>query len=341
MTEAAQDAVRAAAHHWRAKLAFGALTPAEREAFDAWMAADPRHGAVYAEAEALWRALGDVDYPPELDKPLMSETVRAAASGIFRGLRGQTAQTFGLLAGAVAAALAVFIFVPHTENHAAPPQAVVYQTAKSELKNVTLPDGTAVTLGAESRLSASMDETRRSVALISGEAYFDIVPDAARPFEVAAGAALVRALGTAFDVQINAETVNVAVAEGVVEVSHRSEADEPQPPAASRVTLAAGRQVSVSTRSGVGAATEVDSNDLAAWRSGVLVYYGASLAEIVADANRYADRPIMVLDGAAALKLSGAFNANDIDAMLAAMAEALPITIIDNGAAGLAIISAS
>jgi len=65
------------------------------------------------------------------------------------------------------------------------------------------------------RLSAGS----RDLQLLSGEAWFDVAPDAQRPFRVQAGAATVRALGTQFNVYRKAGIIEVAVIEGKVEVS--------------------------------------------------------------------------------------------------------------------------
>ena len=339
MTDAVHNDIRAVAHEWRAKNAAGDLTHKERAAFEAWISADPRHGAVYAEAEVLWRALGDVDYAPDADKPLLSEQIRSffdgASGGIGLGVQSVVGRA---LAGTAALACLAIVFITVQSVMQAPsaPVETVYQTARSELKDINLEDGTVVTLGADSVVSVSMSADLRSMRLEAGEAYFDVAADAARPFEVSAGTTRVRALGTAFDVQRKAGALSVSVTEGAVEVSHAKQ----QEGGVSDVVmtrLKAGQRVAVSKADGLGDVVEASSNELAAWRSGLLVYYGASLGEVVSDANRHYDRSIRIDAGAARLKLSGSFRADDIDNMLLAMSEALPIEIADLGAAGVMI----
>lgn len=67
--------------------------------------------------------------------------------------------------------------------------------------NLTLPDGTTVWLNAQSRLvyptAFTGDERRVS---IEGEAYFEVVPNAAMPFIVSAGDIDMKVLGTTFNV---------------------------------------------------------------------------------------------------------------------------------------------
>ena len=339
MTNAVHNDIRAAAHEWRARNAAGDLTQEERVAFDRWVSADPRHGAVYAEAEVLWRALGDVDYAPEADRPLLSEQIRSffdrACGRISLGLQSVIGRT---LAGATAAVClaVVFVTIQSVMQPSSAPMETVYQTAKSEIRELALDDGTMITLGADSHLAVAMSAEARSVRLDAGEAYFDVAEDAARPFEVLSGATRVRAVGTAFDVRKKAGALSISVAEGVVEVSHLN-GGEAAPLSADAVRVTAGRRVAVSEATGLGAVVEAPASDLAAWRSGLLVYYGASLEEVVSDANRYYGRPIRIDAEAARLKLSGSFRADDIDMMLLAMSEALSVEIADHGPAGVMI----
>ena len=44
------------AAEWCWRIADRALTPAEQQAFDAWMSADPRHRSLFDEMVQVWRA---------------------------------------------------------------------------------------------------------------------------------------------------------------------------------------------------------------------------------------------------------------------------------------------
>ncbi len=57
---------------------------------------------------------------------------------------------------------------------------------RPELRSLTLEDGTQVRLGPESALGVDFTAGERRVRLLKGEAFFDVVPNAARPFRVAA-----------------------------------------------------------------------------------------------------------------------------------------------------------
>src|SRR4029078_6001494 len=96
--------------------------------------------------------------------------------------------------------------------------AKTFATANGQRDSVRLDDGTRVVLAPESRLTVAMGygDKVREVEL-TGEAYFDVHHDAARPFVVHAGGADIRDLGTTFTVRSTADQgVRVAVTSGSV-----------------------------------------------------------------------------------------------------------------------------
>ena len=92
----------------------------------------------------------------------------------------------------------------------------------AEVRNLTLPDGTEVTLNRYSSLTCPkrFEHDRRDVRL-QGEAYFEVSKDARRPFTVEAGGMEVQVLGTHFNVEAYpADTeVRTTLLEGSVAVS--------------------------------------------------------------------------------------------------------------------------
>jgi transmembrane sensor len=96
------------------------------------------------------------------------------------------------------------------------------ETEPGQRATVRLADGTRVEVGADSRLRymPELGGARREVYL-EGEAYFDVVHDDRRPFVVHTARAVVRDLGTKFNVRSYADVpaVEVVVAEGAVAVA--------------------------------------------------------------------------------------------------------------------------
>src|SRR5690606_31765771 len=80
-------------------------------------------------------------------------------------------------------------------------------------------DGSIMTLNTLSRAKVRFDHKERIVYLESGEAHFEVAKNKDRPFSVYAEKGRITAVGTAFSVRIDEESVNVAVSEGSVEVT--------------------------------------------------------------------------------------------------------------------------
>lgn len=90
-------------------------------------------------------------------------------------------------------------------------------------KTVYLTDGSRVTLGKNSSLAyTNMLEGDKREVYLSGEAFFEVAKDAARPFMVYSGGIVTKVLGTSFRVT-GEEQIIVAVKSGKVAVSRQQE----------------------------------------------------------------------------------------------------------------------
>ena len=89
------------------------------------------------------------------------------------------------------------------------------------LKNVTLPDGSVITLDKYSSLSYKTDWLKRfqREVTLEGRAYFVITKDPSNPFRVKASDITITVLGTKFTVSEIAEKVQIVLNEGKVRVS--------------------------------------------------------------------------------------------------------------------------
>jgi transmembrane sensor len=191
-------------------------------------------------------------------------------------------------------------------------------TQVAEVRETTLPDGTRVMLGAQSQLSFEVTQRMRHATVVGGDAYFAVTSDSARPFTVSIGDVQVRVVGTQFEVRRRSGEVSVAVAEGTVDVL-RTDA------AIAAVRLHRGE--ALTARSGLASAVrEVEPTDIAAWRSGRLVYDNAELRDVVADANRYARSQIVIADvQLTGLRVTTSFRASQVEGMVETLQAALPL----------------
>ena len=135
----------------------------------------------------------------------------------------------------------------------------------------------------------------------------------------------ITAIGTRFNVRVGGNVLEVAMVEGIVEVSERKPQTNAGPVRA--ITLRAGERLS----SGVDRTAHVlpvGGSEVAPWRGGLLVFEDQSLSEAVAEINRYTPTPIRIADPAVGdYRVTGVFKTNDPDRFATAMAEVFPIAV--------------
>lgn len=172
-------------------------------------------------------------------------------------------------------------------------EAKVLVAEKGERTTAHLADGTRVWINADSRLTIfpGFNENQREVRL-EGEAYFDVVRDAARPFVVRARNTSVEVLGTAFDVQAYpGETeMHVAVAEGEVAL-HVGQFEN-----GDTVTVLQPRFWAMVSDEGLQSVDrDADLSRKLAWIEGKLVFDDAPFGEVVQRLERWYDIEVDVV----------------------------------------------
>lgn len=119
-------------------------------------------------------------------------------------------------------------------------------------RRVTLPDGSVVTLSAQSRLrySQSFQGNTRTVALV-GQAFFDVKRDPKKPFLVFTNDVVTRVLGTSFTVRSRpGQAATVVVRTGRVAVYARKTYDTPGRQALTGLSLTPNQQATLSNADG-------------------------------------------------------------------------------------------
>ncbi|HEY4972523.1 MAG TPA: FecR domain-containing protein [Steroidobacteraceae bacterium] len=238
-------------------------------------------------------------------------------------------------AWAAAASVAAIGLLLYTASHyllSSTAAADEFVTKTGEQIEITLADGSHVSLGAKSRLLVAFTKERRAVRLDAGEAFFSVRKDRSRPFTVHAISGDITAVGTAFDVRAVADRMTVAVTEGVVSVMADS-----QYTAAARaaVQVASGQQLTIDSQQPQQALTVMQSpnpGERARWREGVLVYRDEPLRDVVADVARYSNQQLEITDDSVgALHFSGVVYKNAVDEWAAALPESFPVKLVSQG----------
>ena len=305
------------------------LSAAEAIEFELWLAADPRHAAAMARASGTWTRLDLV--PDEIAQ-------RALAAVTRRRLKRRRAFRLGLAAAAAAAIFFVFAWRPSADVVPPPPASAAALVAVGP-RTLELADGTLVRLNAASELVEEFSVAERRVRLARGEAHFTVVRQPGRPFVVAARDARVRAVGTAFNVNLQAAQIEVLVTEGEVRIASDRIGD-----AAAPLVGAGERAVLPAAGAGERAkappivVTRVEATEVRralAWQDSLLRLGGATLAEVVAEFERRTGQRVRIQDPElGGLRLGGRLRADDVEGFANLLASALPIAVerADDGA---------
>lgn len=203
-----------------------------------------------------------------------------------------------------------------------------YSTPIGGFASVPMADGSKITLNTESEVRVAVTEKERRIDLEQGEAFFDVAKDETRPFVVKAGAKRVVAVGTKFSVRRSDNELLVLVTEGQVRVEEAGPLRmDPSTNTQLTTLLNAG---DLARSDGVALVVErsqppkVDA--LLSWREGYLRFHETSLADAVAEINRYNERKIVIIDPRVSnIKLSGTFRPNQYEAFVRVLEQGFAI----------------
>jgi transmembrane sensor len=292
------------AAYWFARLRAEDCSEREKRSFEDWLAESDTHRREYERVRLMWE---------EMDG-LKAELGEAVSAAPFRRWIPSLAW-LPLTAAAAMVAVGMGWLSPGGTT------VYSYSTVKGEQRSVALPDGSVVQLATDTLLKVEISADSRKVRLEKGEALFTVVHEE-RPFEVEAGEGVIRDIGTRFDVRRDEGRVAVAVLDGAVEIRLARGANGDT---GGNLVLSKG-QLAQYSNSRLSAAAPFDEEAITAWRSGKLVFDGTPLAEVVRELKRYHDRRVVIADRTlGALKVSGVFNAGDLDGLLLALQQVLPL----------------
>lgn len=202
VTAEAQRALEEAAG-WLILLDDDIPDPDQRARFQAWVDASPAHAQAWANVNRTSGLLAEAPYA-------MAPLVRARPSAIRLAVASVSALVAACLVLTLAPGLLLKLQADAT-------------TGTAEIRTVHLEDGSTVRLGPDSAIAVTHHGDSRSIALLAGEAFFDVQHDPKRPFKVTARGWTVTDIGTRFDVNMREATTAVAVNRGQVRVDRDSQ----------------------------------------------------------------------------------------------------------------------
>lgn len=315
---------------WLARLNSPLRDQAAEDGFQRWLGDDSRHATAFRLLTEDWEQAGELKRfahiaigAGELARPphYGTETPRryrefeeearrrAASRSAIRAWRAIAATVL------VVAAAGLYLYLDYFSG---------VRTGVGEQRTLALEDGSRIILNTDTRILERYTARERRIELKSGEAFFDVAPQSTRPFIVAAGGRIITALGTSFVVRGDERELAVTLVEGKIAVSAGSADPGSVLKPGERVTFArAMREPRIDT-------PQIDK--ITAWQQGKVAIDNMSLADAVAEMNRYSKVRIEIKEPqTAALPLSGVFAAGQSEAFARAVAESHGLEVTERG----------
>jgi len=291
------------AAQWLTRLHSGEASAADHQACEQWRGQSDAHLKAWHLTEQLMTRFEAV--PADLN-------LAAALSRPSRGRRDTLrALSFFLVAGS---ASWLAFRLPWCEWSAD------YKTAAGQRRDITLADGTALTLNTASAVNVKFDQTQRRLTLLAGEIRVATAVDRAntpRSFIIQSAEGSVRTLSATVNLRRDKGLTHVAVIEGMVEVCpadasqtqwvHAGEHCSFAPGAMNRVTAIKGRE------------------DL--WVQGLLHADNMRLADFLHELARYRSGQLLCAPSLASLRISGVYQLDDIDHILTFLQRRYPLKV--------------
>ena len=276
------------AANWVQRRRFWDWADEDQAQLEKWLSESLAHRAAYLRLDAVWDRTGRL----AAIKP--SAPARGFGGGrlIFHIAAG--AALFAILVGAIA------WFKPETAEQR-------YVTSVGGRESIILSDGSQIELNTDSVIRVGSSANQRTVWLDRGEAYFQVRHNAQRPFVVFSDRSRITDLGTKFIARRDGNYLRVSLVEG----SARLDGPQNKLAVLQPGDVAVTSPVSLTVLKKPVRKLEEDLG----WRNGVLTFNRTTLADAVAEFNRYNRTKLVIADQSASKRrIYGTFPTTDTQA---------------------------
>ncbi|MGC5704451.1 FecR family protein [Pseudomonas sp. NFXW11] len=294
------------AAEWLLRLSEGELSEAERAQWQSWQLSSPERQRAWSRAQLLQAKLGGL--PSSL-----------ALSALDRPSSPQRRAALGKLALLLAMAPAGWGSWKLAQSQQ---WSADYRTAVGQRRELTLADGSQLTLNTDSAIDVLFDANQRLIKLRAGEILVQTAADTspqARPFLVSTPQGLMQALGTRFSVREMSPRTQLVVLQGAVKVLL---ADNRQ---AAPLIVNAGQRTDFSSREF--APPSPAERYASAWTQGMLMADKMRLADFVTELARYRRGFVRCDPTIADLRISGAYPISDTQRSLNMLVQTYPVQV--------------
>ncbi len=298
------------------------MTAQECEAFKAWLGENTQHQQLIIEMASMWDKMDALEnladlFPEANKKSAMSTQSKSKQWGLALAASFVLAVLFGLLTNND---------LSHFFNSGQ--EFVRYETAVGESSTIYLPDNSKVLLNTNSILMVTYTDDYRLLELQRGELHVDVAHDKTRPLSVIANQKVIQAVGTAFNVQVSSQEIELIVTDGKVIIGELTEQQEVNEEVLSipinSLAVSKGEIASLAVlESGADKVTAINAKMIEqslSWRQGNLVFKGETLAQAMAEVSRYTSVKFEIADEELKhMKIAGRFKTGDVKGLIGAL----------------------
>ncbi len=300
----------------------GELSPEEDQLFREMVRQDPKKQSQLAEYQKIWDSVGSKRKQITYDLDREWNLIQKKLPGIHREINSSRSllfYTYRIAAALVVGLLFVFAWIYATRM--AGTELVV---AENEPVELTLDDGTVVTVNRNSRIRYKKrfpDSERR--VMLAGEAWFEVSRDTSRPFIIDAGTAIVEVLGTSFNVNAYKENsmVEITVESGVVALTAKQYQQE-------QIVLRAGNSGTYNKERKELILIPSSNPNTISWKTRELFFDSSSLQEVADLINRVYNANLVIMNPEmVSCPITVTFRDQSLDAVLNVLEMTLDLEI--------------
>lgn len=276
----------------------GLCTPQEQALVLAWLEKPGSEEALHKIMTDTWKdnmenSVEENPFDPEMNRwkerirRLTNETAEEKQIHALTNKSKPFFLKYAAVWAAIILGISIFWFFSSKKNHEL---SVIVMVEKhnpyGQRSQLLLPDSSTIYLGAGStiRFPEKFQGSTREIFL-EGEAFFEVVPNPAKPFIVHTADVQTRVLGTSFKIEaFKGHLINVSVATGKVGVGHIDHTTSKLKPLA---VLLPGQNISWNAATQDAVATSFPVDELEQWKQGKLVFRHSTLAHMAEELERW------------------------------------------------------
>ena len=284
-----------------------------------WLNEDDKNQKEFCELKNYWNA--EVNTHTEIYPIVSAEKLQQKINNQTKRTQSRQLLKYIIpLAAAIALLFALSINMLLPKEQQPPTEYYTYLTSEST-GNLTMDDGTKITLNKNSRLTYSNEYGKEDrSAKLTGEAFFDVERDSLKPFKIEMGNASVTVLGTTFNIKTEEKSDKITAT--LIEGSIRFKAAD------QNIILKPGQQLTFHQNTSHINIEHVDTDMFTSWTSGLLKYKSIPFVKLISELKEKFQVDIIIRNkqlANPALVVSGTFSEDQsIGDILKVISNSLP-----------------